>query len=203
VVKVKKKDLSIIFNVLIIIFEFLGIYLTIKANGKVNFVYYTEDSNILCLLSSSLFILFIAFNKKIPKWLSILKYISTIGLVITFLTVLFILMPLYGFNYHFLLLDGSLFYHHLICPILAFVTFVFFDDLKLFDFKDTVIGLTYTILYAIILITLNILNKVSGPYPFLKVSDQSITTSIVWFIVLISLSYIISYVLSILHNKNR
>ena len=68
----KKKELSTIFNIFIIIFELLGLYLTVKSIGKIEFKYYTIDSNLLCLISSVLVIFYLKLNKEIPKWLSIL-----------------------------------------------------------------------------------------------------------------------------------
>ena len=199
----KKKDVSIIFNLLIIIFELLGLYLTLKTNKKISFEYYTEDSNMLCLLTSILFLISMKFCIKTPKWLKMLKFISTIGLGLTFITVIFILLPMYDFNYNFLLFDGSLFFYHLICPLLAITTFIFFDDVGKVNIKDTVLGLSFTIIYSIILISFNINGKITGPYPFLKVYEQGVTKSVLWCFLLLSMSYLISYILAVFYNKFR
>ena len=192
----KKNRISIIFNILIAIFESIGLYLTFKNNGKFGFEFYTEDSNFLALICSTLYVIFLLKNKdKLPKWLKEFKYISTIGLTITFLVVLFVLMPLYHFNYQFLLFKGSLLYHHLICPILAIISFIFFDDVGKLVMKDTLYGLVLTLIYSVVLVTLNILHIVVGPYPFLMVYSQSLYTSIIWFICLTSFSFLISYAL--------
>lgn len=199
----KKKDISIIFNLLIVIFELLGLYLTLKTNKRIGFEYYTEDSNMLCLLCSSLFLINMYFSKKTPKWLKLFKYASTVCLGLTFVTVLFILLPMYNFNYNFLLFDGSLFYYHLICPILAISTFLFFDDIGKIKFKDTIYATFFTIIYSLVLIPLNIVHKITGPYPFLKVYELGVVKSVLWCILLLSLSYLVSHIIGLLYNKFR
>jgi len=192
----KKNKKSLIFNLLIILFEIIGFILTIKNNGKISFEYYTEDSNILALGSSLLFCYYLIRKKDIPRNVQLFKYMTTICMTVTFLVVLFILIPMYKFDFNFFLFKGSLLYHHLICPLLTIISFLFLDKLDDFKRKDTIIALSFTIIYAIILITLNILGIVDGPYPFLMVRKQSIKMSLIWCIIFTSFDYIIALLLS-------
>ncbi|MBQ3325681.1 hypothetical protein IJG79_00825 [Candidatus Saccharibacteria bacterium] len=48
------------------------------------------------------------------------------------------------------------------------------------------------ILYGVIMIILNLTDIVSGPYPFLRVKDQPVFASILWFIGIISSSYLVT-----------
>ena len=196
-----KKKISIVLNVLIIVFEIVGLIVTYKLNKRISIEYYTEDSNILTMFSSLIYVIFLIKNDKLPKWAEMFKYMTTICLTVTFLVVLFILSPMYNFNYLYLLTHGSLLYQHLLCPIFSIVTFIFFDKLNKYDIKDSFKGNSLTIIYAFILIILNIFRKTEGPYPFLMVYNQSTLMSIIWFIAIIGLSYLIGLILRILFLK--
>ena len=193
---------SLLFNVLIVLFEIIGIIETLKINNKISFEYYTEDSNILALISSTLFVIYLIKNKKISRWLQIFKYATTICLSITFIVVLFVLGPMYNFDYSFLLFDRALFFQHLVCPILCFITFISFDYIKPLSVADNFIGLILTLIYSLILIILNLFEIVTGPYPFLMVREQSVSISIAWSISLFVLSYMIALSLRILAKKH-
>ena len=186
----KKENKALVINILIFIFELLGLIITINNSHTFSFEYYTNDSNLLMLISSGLFIFYSITYKSIPKWLKTLKYISVAALTITILTVLFILGPMMNFDYGFLLFTGQMFIYHLLCPILAIISFVLYEDYKS---KDVMPAMIYTLVYALVLIILNILNIVDGPYPFLKVNSQPVITSIIWFGVLFAFNYAISY----------
>ena len=113
------------------------ILVAIKRTQKVGNKISREYENLMELKDSNnivkiIDIFYTINNKKIPKWLRLLKYSSVVSLSITFLVVLFILFPMSGFNVYGMFLFGTLLYHHLICPILCFVTFIFYDEI--YDF---------------------------------------------------------------------
>ena len=198
---ISKKRIAIILNIFIVIFEIIGLLLTYKANSRIAIEYYTEDSNILGLISSLLLLIFLLGNKKIPKWLKLFKYSTTICLTVTFFVVIFILAPMYNFDYAYLLFHNELLYHHFLCPILSTVTFICFDSLGSISSKETFVGLILTFIYAIIMTVLNILRIIEGPYPFLMVYKQSILMSLIWLIVILGLAYFIAYILKKLHTR--
>lgn len=197
-----KKKASLIFNTLIVLFEIIGFVLFTIFNKKISLEYYTEDSNILALISSFLFIIYLLKENRIPRWLQVFKYMTTICLTITFIVVLTVLGPMNNFDYSFLLFDKALFIQHLVCPILSFITFTLYDEIKPLSVVDNMIGLLWTILYSIVLIILNILEIVIGPYPFLMVKDQEVSISVAWFISLFAVSYLIALLLRILVKKH-
>ena len=197
-----KKKISILLNILIVFLEIIGFVITYVINKKISIEFYTEDSNILALITSSIFVIYMLNKKEIPRWLKLLKYATTICLSVTFIVVIFILAPMYNFNYPYLLFHNSLLYQHLLCPILSIITFIYFDNLGDFNIKDNFTSLSLTLLYAIILIILNILKLVIGPYPFLMVYEQSIIISIIWFIIIFTLAYLIGYMLRVI-SKNK
>lgn len=195
----KKK--SIIFNILLILLEVIAFTLILNTTSKINFQFYTEDSNILALISSIIYIYFLCINKKIPRWVQLFKYMTTIGLTLTFLVVIFILTPMYNFNYSFMLLEGSMLYLHLLCPIIGIITFIFFDQIDISKKGDIFKGMLFTIIYGIVLIILNILGIVNGPYPFLMVRNQTVIASIIWSTIVIGLTYIIARLLKVASIK--
>ena len=197
----KKNRDSLIINSVIVVLEIIALIISTKNLGYLGLEFYTVDSNILALISSLILVIYLLTNKKIPRWLSLFKYIATLGLTLTLIVVLFILLPMSNFNYSGLFLKGVMPLHHLICPILGIVSFIFYDNLGKFDKKDGVFSLIFTFVYGIILIILNIAGKVSGPYPFLMVKNQSLLASIIWIIIIYALTFFISYVLRLLRNK--
>ena len=60
----KKKDKALIFNIVIFILELLGFIMTIVNDKKFAIEFYTNESNILMLIGSGLYILY-ALRKKI------------------------------------------------------------------------------------------------------------------------------------------
>lgn len=190
-----KRKISLLLNILIIIFELIGFIITIKNNGRIGIEYYTEDSNILMLITSLIFVLYLLLNKKIPYYIKLLKYTSTICLTVTFLVVVLILAPMYSFNYNYLLFSNELLYHHLLCPILSVITFIYFDNFDKYNIKDNILATSATLIYGIILIILNLIKIVDGPYPFLKIYKQPLFLTFIWVILILSISYIVAYIL--------
>lgn len=199
----KKEKISLIINMFIIILEIIGFFVTLRINHKISYEFYTEDSNILALIVSCIYVFFLLKKHDIPRWVQLLKYMTTICLSLTFLVVILILAPMYNFNYGYLLFKGSLLYQHLLCPILSIISFIFFDNIKVLEKKDSIKGISITIIYAVILVILNIMDFVKGPYPFLMVKNQPIFISSIWFLIIISLTYLIAYLLRKLHVKFR
>lgn len=191
---------AFIINILIIIMELFAFLVCYKESGFACFKYYTQDSNLFLMFTSLLYVISLLIcDKKIPHFVSLLKYAATTSVVITFLTVVTILAPVMG-GYKAMLLDGTMLIHHLICPIFGFVTFVFFEKHNLNGLKDALISMIFTCLYGIIAVTLNILKIMDGPYPFLKVYNQTILMSIFWLILMMGSSYLITVLIGNLNH---
>ena len=191
---------AFIINILIIIMELFAFLVCYKESGFACFKYYTQDSNLFLMFTSLLYIISLLIcDKEIPHFVSLLKYAATTSVVITFLTVVTILAPVMG-GYKAMLLDGTMLIHHLICPIFAFVTFVFFEKHNLNGLKDALISMIFTCLYGVAAVTLNVLKIMDGPYPFLKVYDQTILMSIFWLILMMGSSYLITVLIGNLNH---
>lgn len=189
-----KKKLDLIINIIIIIVELLAFGKNLLVDHNIAIEYYTNDSNILALISSILFIIFYNKNKEFVKDI---RFIATSCLTVTLLVVIFILSPMYEFNYKLLMFTDNFFILHTLAPILSIISYVALEDRS----NKNYLCLAFTTLYAIIMIVLNVLNIVDGPYPFLKVNTQDILVSLLWGIIIIGGSYLISLCLNVLNKK--
>ncbi len=176
-----KNKLPLIINSIIIVFEIIGCIMCAK-HGLSVLQYYTVLSNIFALITSTLYVAFYLKTKNsIPIAVSFLRYASTVCLTLTFAVVLFIFVPLAGFS---VMVEGVQIFHHLLCPVLSFISFVFFEKRKTLSKRHIFLSLIPTFTYAAVIIVLNILRVVEGPYPFLMVYRQSVVVSVIWFFVI-------------------
>ena len=199
--KLSKRNIAIALNILLVICEIWAFVVTFQEMGKLTPMYYTEESNFLAMISSILFVFFALTKKEIPKWVVYLKYMATIGLVLTILVVIFILCPQSGNNYGFMLFYKSLFIQHFAGPILYFISFVFLEGVKVSTVKDNFIGMIFTLIYGFIIMPLNVMKVIEGPYPFLMVYQQPVWKSVFWVVFLLTFAYMIGFVIRKLSTK--
>ncbi|MCR5771640.1 MAG: hypothetical protein K6G87_10470 [Butyrivibrio sp.] len=167
-----------ILNVIIVILECIGLYLSISKSGsfKKLLIYYTQLSNLLTLCSSLLFVIFG------PKDLvEIVRYVSVCMMIMTLLVTVFVLVPMSG-KVEELLFSGSGLYYHLIIPILTTITFLFVEEEVSYAFVW--ITPVLTLIYGIIMLIMNYKEKLEGPYPFFKIRKQGVKATIIWMAVL-------------------
>ena len=125
----KNNKKGLILNGILIVFEIIAIVLTVVYHNSFEFKYYTEDSNLFALIVSVIYFSYLYKEKKIPKYLSVLRLISTISLTLTFCVVIFFLLPITNFNIGFMFGNANFFFH-LVCPILMVYMFLFVDKKK-------------------------------------------------------------------------
>ena len=92
------------------------------ARGLAALRFFTVLSNLFSGFTS-LLMAFALFG-QVPRWLWLLKYVSTHTVTVTLLTVLFFLGPTMGYR---VLLSGRDLYLHLIGPLMAIVSFCFLE----------------------------------------------------------------------------
>ena len=188
----------LIFNVIIAIFEGIGLTISLSELGFEGLKYYTELSNIFLFITSIINIIFTTRsirNKKakIPKLAWCLFHSSVSAITLTFLVVVFILSWMYG-SLLLVLTKGAMVYTHTICPLLGIICFVLFAP-KSFTKRTALFATSFTGLYAIIAIVANIARAWHGPYPFLFVYEQPIWVSVAWCIGLLAGAWGISRLL--------
>ena len=191
------RNINLTINLMMVILEILGFILVFKEMGLTSLEYYTEDSNLLLLISSLMLSIFLLTNKELPSWFKSLRYVSIVSTTLTLIIVLTVLSWTTDFGLYHLLFGGSMLYHHTLCPILAIISFV----IEKYDNLNVIHGLYFTIIYAIIMIILNILKIVEGPYPFLLVYNQPVIHSVIWTIVILTITYAIALVLKKVNGK--
>ena len=129
-----KRLLSLVLNIFIVwsVATAVGQMLFFRGEGNMQvsglaaFRYFTVDSNILVAIASAALILRGGGGPKVkdPAGVIILKYMGTTAVTVTMVTVLLFLGPTMGYEYMF---TGINLYLHLLVPLAAILSFVFFD----------------------------------------------------------------------------
>ena len=189
-----KKKIALIINIIILTLTLLSFAKTFFLEHSIAVEYYTNDSNILALISS---LLFIIFYKKEKDFVKDIRFLATSCLTVTFLVVVFVLCPMYSFNYKLLMFTDIYLVFHTIVPILSIFSYIALEN----GSSKKYLCLIFTMIYAIILIILNILNLIKGPYPFLMVTTQNPLVTILWGIIIIGGSHIIEILVNRLNKK--
>ncbi len=106
--------------------------------------FFTAQSNVFCAVSALLVAAF-RISGAVPQWVLILKYVGTAAVTVTFLTVFLFLVPfLTGLKRA---LSGPDFWLHLVCPLLAIVSYVGWDQPEA-PFWVVILGMLPVLLYA-------------------------------------------------------
>ena len=166
-------------NIIIVLFEIIGIIMRAIMSTRTWFDYYTVDSNLFALATSAAYVYFTLKGKDIPHWASVAKLSSTTALMITFIVVVTVLAPIYPGGYPAIMFEGQMLFTHTLCPLLALASFTLLEHNKVSN-KDIPAAMIFTLAYAAIMLILNIAKVVVGPYPFLMVYNQPIWASILW-----------------------
>jgi hypothetical protein len=91
--------------------------------GPVAFRYFTVDSNVLVAVASLFVAVFgivkLATGREYPEWVRVFKFVGTVAVMLTFLTVVVFLGFIYGFKAMFV---GINLFLHLLTPLAALLT---------------------------------------------------------------------------------
>lgn len=166
--------------VLVIILELFGFQISISERRWKIFAYYTQISNLITLVSSSVFLL----TDSAP-WL---RYTSACMLTMTFIVTACILAP-FGGGYRNLMMSGNGLYHHTLCPILSVSSYLFWEPRS----SAWGIPVIITFLYGMIMLAMNWKGRFDGPYPFFRVKIQSGMATVLWMTALTAMITMISF----------
>lgn len=199
-----KLSKSLIFNMLLIIGEISGLIWAQVTQG-VSIKYYTNLSNIIALISGILFVISYYVNNKILNNISsYFKFISTIGLTVTFLVVIFVLSPqmaLTGGSYFTLVIPNGFIFLHIICPILEIVSFIFFENHTSFKkVRWYLLSCLYTFAYGIVILNLVYFTNVEPPYFFLNAKEIGYFQTFGIGLLLVLFTLLIAFILVTLNN---
>lgn len=216
------KNPAFVLNTLLFLLGIVGLVVSIFTMGASMFCYYTQLSNIFCMFTALLFIIesVKAENKaseyealrnvtalgavELPHYLTVLRYMATSMVTVTFLIAVTVLAPMYDNiveGYMQMLFVGANFFYHVACPLLSIVSFCFFEKNERLRFVQTFQAILPTMLYAAVTIILNILRLLHGPYPFLYVYEQTPLASAIWCAAIIFIAWILAIFNWLIHNK--
>lgn len=121
-----------------------------QTGGTNCFIFFTNDSNILAALTALLAIPFeiraaVRGENGLPAWLLVLRLVSTAAVTLTMTVVVLFLGPLQGYAKMF---SGVCLPLHLLCPLLAIVTFCFLERGCRISRKHLLLAVLPTLLYG-------------------------------------------------------
>ena len=109
--------------------------------GKKSLRFFTILSNLFCAVSALLWVLSSSY------WAWLLKYVGTVAVTVTLLTVIFFLGPNMGYKPLF---SGKDLYLHLCVPLLAIVSFCFMECQFALSFSLSLLGILPVIIYGFV-----------------------------------------------------
>ncbi len=116
-----------------------------KYSVRVMLRYFTVLSNLFCA-AASLAAAAARLLGTVPETLLLVKFVSTVAVTVTLLTVLFFLGPTFGYK---LMFSGPDLYLHLLCPLLALAAFFIWDRPSL-SAGTALLGVIPVLLYGIV-----------------------------------------------------
>ncbi len=214
----KKIILSLAVNLALVVMGVIGCWLEALKHGLSVVRFFTFISNLIGIGAAAFMCVALAVSLKNKQYLvsrkaAVFKFMSTCCLALTFLVVIFALVPLavgrhatIGETIARFLFSGNMLYQHFLCPVVSMISIIFIDPLNFSFIKAGRLALIATVpafLYAVVISLLNILKVVHGPYPFLYVYEQPVYVSILWAVGILLGTYLISFFLakSVRHSK--
>ena len=163
---------------IVLLLEIRGLYISLtKRKGRV-LIFYTQLSNLVTAVSAALLLVF-----GQPEWITVLRYLSSCMLVMTFFVTICVLIPMGG-DPKKLLWSGNGLYHHILCPVISTVSYIIVENHAGSGWIWLPVVMTF--IYGMAMLYLNGIRKVDGPYPFFRVHDQSVSATVLWMCVLMA-----------------
>ena len=203
--------LSLAVNLALVVMGSIGCYLESLKHGISVVRFFTFLSNFVGVISAAFLCAALIMSLKnrsylISRTAATLKFVSTCCLTLTFLVVVFALVPLavgrqstIGETISRFLFTGNMLYQHFLCPVVSIISIIFIDPLNFGFAKARKLALYATcpvLAYAIVVTLLNVLKVMRGPYPFLDVYAQPVYVSILWAVAILGGTYLISFLLA-------
>ena len=173
------KQPVVIINAIIVVLEIIAFIHDCFAFGTSLFTWYTIDSNVLQLVVSAFVVYYCVKGRELPGLITILHFISAVGLTVTFLIAAFVLAPEGGIRYYFIENVASI--NHLICPALSVISLLFLEKTEKQPLRIIVWPMAASLFYGVVCLVMNALNMLDGPYFFLQVHQQPVGVIVMWF----------------------
>ena len=166
-----RRLLSIALNLFVLCAEPIALPLSWEMGQAQIFTYYTEDSNIfaavVCAMVAVCQLWGIFTGGELPRWLKRLKFMAT----------------------------SCMLYHHLLNPMAALLSYLLLEREPHLPRSDVRWALLPTLAYAAVILPLNILRVIVGPYPFFEVYHQPVYVSVLWAVGLLGVNYLYAWLL--------
>ena len=136
-------------------------------HGYETFRFFTTDSNILaaiaCLITAFFEIqMLLGKRESLPRAAVLLKYVAAVSVMLTFLTVMLFLAPLYGVG----LIAGTYFHVHVAAPLMVLLSFSLLEATLRLRFREMLLGLIPMAVYgAVYLTAVVIVGEENGGWP--------------------------------------
>ena len=152
---------SAVFNEAIVFFTVLALISLVRRTSlqklRESFRYFTVLSNVFCAFAALLLLLSELFG-AMPAWIVVLKYMGTVAVTVTFLTVFLFLLPA-SKSLEGLLREWTEIVMHVITPLLALISFLGFEN-RGFSPWIIPLGILPVILYGWLYLSRMVLQKV-------------------------------------------
>lgn len=215
----KRNIIALIINAFIVISTFIIMIKGVSngaSSGQVGenmigigyFKPYTIDTNVLngivALMMATFNIYNLIENKdELPRFLVVGQLISTVGVTVTILTVIFFLAPTFYMTHRGVmwLFSNDMFFFHLLNPILSIINFVLLDKRYVLNRKEIYLGISTTVIYSFVYLYNVVLAKNwSDFYGF--TFGGKLYMGFISVIVMYLATLLISYVLAKLNSKS-
>ena len=182
------QTVAIILNALVAVSGAAALWAQYCKHGARVWKDYTTLSNLLGIITSLIFVFCpdTVFGKG-------MQFTGTVCLTVTLLVVLAVLGPKSGYRH--MLFSYPLVVLHLTAPLMSLVSLLFFEQTPALGQQWIFVAPVLTTIYGAVAITMNILKKWNGPYPFLRVYQQSVLASILWGVAIIGGTFGLSWLL--------
>ncbi len=175
----KEKRAVYYINLILLVLEIIALIHDVYAFGFGLFEWYTVDSNVLQLLVSGIIVYYLLKGKPFPKFVTVMHFVSAVGLTVTFLIAAFVLAPEGGIAYYFLSDVAPI--NHFIGPLLSVISLLFLEKTQKLPIRIILWPAAASLFYGVVALILNVLRIMDGPYFFLQVYEQTEGVIVTWF----------------------
>lgn len=191
-------------NIIIVVSTLHNIYCCIfnPAGGILNpmgltcFRFYTIDSNLFLSVTSVLTVLAFVCKKDLSHKQFIIRFCSIVTIMITWLTVLVFLGPIFGYKAMY---SGDNLYAHFVNPLLGIISFLFMEKGQ-FNGKEHFKAIIPTIGYGIVYIIMAVILKKWPDFYGFNRNNMMPLTAVIMVTAVTALSVIIKKIYTVLNK---
>jgi len=200
---------SLVCNLFVVIaYTYCAIHFFTNSSLSSSIDYFRYFTNLSNLLMAVLCLIYIPFNiiniikrkDSYPFILRIFKFIGTIGVTITFLTVMFFLGPTQGYS---LMLQSDMIFMHLLNPVIALLGLLFFESNEIFKWPYSILGISTVFVYGIVY-CINVLGtKAWKDFYGLNINNMGVLMYFIFLAFTFGIVQGIYFLQKLIHNKIR